>query len=156
MMKKIQSQQSSSSSGATTGKQPSSSIILPSIHEIQSLRVSPLASGAGTGEELKSQHQTSPPSSHLSVTTKNNYSQYSLSNKIIMSVVQCLQTICELNFDWKDFQTGKDERKEAYRYLYQLVASNPMTELASVCVLLILPLLSQSQVSDPFLIQRSH
>lgn len=140
MIKKIQSQQSSSSSIETTGKQLktslSQSIILPSVHEIQTLGVSPLTSGAESAE-----------STHLFMTTKNNYSQYSLSNKIILSVLQSLEHLCKVNFDWKESQNGTDEIKKSYRCHYHLVASNPMTELASVSVLLILPLLSHNQVS---------
>jgi hypothetical protein len=114
----------------------SPSIILPSVHEIQTVGVSPLTSRAESAE-----------SSHLLMTTKNNYSQYSLSNKIILSVLRCLEHLCKLNFDWKELQNGKDEIKKSYRCHHHLVASNPMTELASVSALLILPLLSQSQVS---------
>jgi hypothetical protein len=150
-MKRIQAQQKGSpslSSGANTtslalGQQSksSSAILLPSIHDIQSLRVSPLASDP----TLLPSPQTPAPAPML-VTTKNNYSHHSLSNKIILSVLQCLQHLCELNFDWKDHQT--ESIPSSYRYRFQRVASNPMTELVSVSVLLILPLMSHCQVSS--------
>jgi hypothetical protein len=139
------SQQSSSRSSA--------SILLPSSRQVETLRSSSsrgvslsLSSGLATervqlheeGEE-KQRHETTQPQQ----LTKNNYSQHSLSNKIILSVVGSLTHLCGLSYDWKE---SNEQDPQTYRFHHQTVASNPITELSSLCLLLSLPLLSQSQV----------
>jgi hypothetical protein len=93
------------------------------------------------GEE-KQRHETTQPQQ----LTKNNYSQHSLSNKIILSVVGSLTHLCGLSYDWKESNEQDPQERKTYRFHHQTVASNPITELSSLCLLLSLPLLSQSQV----------
>jgi isocitrate lyase len=151
----------------------SRSILLPSVHEVETLRsisVSGITSltlptektsspppppplgeqqnDQEKQEEKKDQH----PHPQQQQLTKNNYSQYSLSNKIIMSVVDCLAHLCGVDYEWKETDDehieeakGTQERK-IFRFHHQMVASNPITELVSICLLLTLPLLSHNQV----------
>lgn len=79
-------------------------------------------------------------------TTTHNYSQYSLSNKIIVSILKCIINLCKLNYEWKDSGYERS-RKGVYHYHHHITNSNPLTENVNLYTLLIIPLLSNLQVS---------
>ena len=101
-------------------------------------------------EEIELESNLSSQSNTL---IPQNYSQYSLSNKIILSILKCIIYLSKLNYQWNDFQFQNKKReggeeRGGYCYHHYNVNSNPLTESLPLYLLLIIPLFSHLQVTN--------
>lgn len=136
MISKVQNSQKNSYSTTTS---TTKTIILPSLK-------SPIIEKDSI--DLSSQNSNIEMSSGSTGSIiPNNYSQYSLSNKIILSILKCIIHLCKLNYEWKD--SGYEQSKKGvYINYHQRVNSNPLTEYVNLYLLLITPLLSNLHVRN--------
>lgn len=155
MLLKLHDSQKSSNNFLTTTSSSSKKILLPSKTLLSSSITTNLISLDRDSSDLTKENSNISDNAKIPLNNSSgsiittNYSQFSLINKIILSILRCIIELCKLNYEWKDHKYEQSTQRN-YRYHHNIVNSNPLTEYTHLYVLLITPLLSNLQVSNYF------